>query len=378
MLKKFFLWIFIIVWISFFYVLGNYINYPLHQEIKYNVINHPEFIPTKNVVKLSSAGFYNIVSDFYWLDTIQYIGGNAVSSEYKKYLYPMLNLITDINPNFTSPYLIWELLLTSYNERYENITKAEIEKNVDQAITLGLKWMEKNCDLKKVELIKNEYDLKKLWTEDKYKNPCSDSQIPYYLAYIYHWNKFDSLNASFYYRVTSANTDAPTGARIMAAIMQWKWWDREKSIMMFLSLAESLSSEKEKDCSVFSKELWGVLLNVFNNKIKLNWKLVSQVEKIRQELVKKLWEDNLDKNKNLDNFCSTYLNKATRELNLLYLENADKVYFTDKKTHALYPQNLFKAGYIDYIPLDFQRDKDFQIIYFYNNEIKNWDYKAWE
>ncbi|EKD66059.1 MAG: hypothetical protein ACD_49C00067G0045 [uncultured bacterium (gcode 4)] len=376
MLKKFFSWVFIILWISFFYIIGNSINYPVHQDIKYNLISHPEFIPTKNVVKLSSAGFYNIVSDFYWLDTIQYIGSNAVSSEYKKYLYPMLNLITDINPNFTQPYLIWELLLTSYNERYENISKEEIEKNVDQAMALWLKWIEKNCDLNKIALIKNEYDLKKLWTEEKYKNPCSDSQIPYYLAYIYHWNKFDSLNASLYYKVTSANTDAPTGARIMAAIMQWKWWDREKSIIMFLSLAESLSSEKEKSCSLFSKDLWDVLLNVFSKKMALNWKSVSEIDKIRGQLIKKLWEDNLDKNKNLDNFCSTYLNKATRELNLYYLENADKLYFTDKKNHAQTPEDLFKAWFIDYIPLDFQRDKDFQIIYFYNDEIKNWDYKA--
>jgi len=46
--------------------------------------------------------------------------------------------------------------------------------------------------------------------------------------------------ASEFYRVASANTDAPIGARTMAAIMQGKTGNREKSIVMFLSLAESI------------------------------------------------------------------------------------------------------------------------------------------
>jgi predicted nucleic acid binding AN1-type Zn finger protein len=218
-------------------------------------VNHPEFIPTSQLVGLSSGGFQNIVSDSYWLSTIQYIGSNALGSEYKQYLYVMLNFITDLNPHFTFPYQIGELLLPSYNERYEKLNDTEIQKNTDQAIKIGLKGIEQNCDAKKIEKAKNEYNLKKLWTDESYKNTCRDSMIPYYLAYIYYWNLHDGQKSSEYYRIASTNTDAPTGARTMAAIMQGKSGDREKSIIMLLSLAESIEGNKNTLCQQFSKEL---------------------------------------------------------------------------------------------------------------------------
>lgn len=89
-----------------FFAVNWFVNYPIHRDIRQKIINHPEFIPSATTVKISSSGYQNIVADFYWLSAIQYIGSNAVSSEYKKYLYVMINLITDLNPYFTYPYRI--------------------------------------------------------------------------------------------------------------------------------------------------------------------------------------------------------------------------------------------------------------------------------
>ena len=89
-------------------------------------------------------------------------------------------------------------------------------------IKIGLKGIEKNCDTTKVEKAKSEFNLKKLWTDESYRNACRDSMIPYYLAYIYYWNLHDGMKSSQYYRIASTNSDAPTGARTMAAIMQGK------------------------------------------------------------------------------------------------------------------------------------------------------------
>lgn len=221
MFSKLFTFVLVIVSLAVF-VYSSGVNYKQHIDIKRSFVNHPEFIPTSETVGISAAGFQNIIADSYWLSAIQYIGSNALGSEYKAYLYAMLNLITDLNPHFTFPYEIGELLLPSYNERYENLSKEDIEKNTDQAIKIGLKGIEKNCDATKVAKAKNEYDLKKLWTDESYKNSCSDPMIPYYLAYIYYWNLHDGAKASEYYRVASTNLDAPTGARTMAAIMQGK------------------------------------------------------------------------------------------------------------------------------------------------------------
>lgn len=103
------------------------------------------------------------------------------------------------------------------------------------------------------------------------------------------------------------------------------------------------------------------------------------IEQARQEIIKKLEEQGVDPThgQDVDNFCSTYLNKAVRELNLSYIEQADARYFKDKKEHALLPSVLLQNRYIDYDPIDFQQDpKNKQgIEYFYSTETKNWDYR---
>lgn len=203
----------------------------------------------------------------------------------------MLNLITDLNPHFVFPYEIGELLLPSYNERYEKLSSTEIKKNTDQAIQIGLKGIANNCDAKKVEKARNEYNIAKLWTDDTYKNACSDPMIPYYLAYVYYWNLHDAAKSSEYYRIASTNTDAPTGARTMAAIMQGKSGNREKAIIMLLSLAESIEGKKNSLCKQFSAELGNTLLGAFDAHVTLAGKGLRQIEAARQDIVKKLEEE---------------------------------------------------------------------------------------
>lgn len=203
----------------------------------------------------------------------------------------MLDLITDLNPHFTFPYQIGELLLPAYNERYEKLSPEEVRKNIDQAIQLGLKGIKNNCDATKVEKAKNEYDIAKLWTDETYKNACSDPIIPYYLAYVYYWNLHDGAKSSEYYRIASTNTDAPTGARTMAAVMQGKSGDREKAIIMLLSLAGAIEGEKNTICKQFSSELGVTLLGAFNSGATLTGRGLEQIELQRQDVVRKLEEE---------------------------------------------------------------------------------------
>lgn len=121
---------------SGFFLVNWQVNYPIHREIRANIVNHPEFIPDVQTVRIASSGYDNLVADAYWLSAIQYIGSNAVSAEYKKYLYVMINLITDLNPYFTYPYRIGLLLIPDTNERYETLSKEEVKKNNNDAILL--------------------------------------------------------------------------------------------------------------------------------------------------------------------------------------------------------------------------------------------------
>ncbi len=57
-----------------FYWLGTGQNYAMHKQIQRNLIDHPEFIPTRDAVRIGSAGLETVVADIYWLQTIQYIG----------------------------------------------------------------------------------------------------------------------------------------------------------------------------------------------------------------------------------------------------------------------------------------------------------------
>ena len=97
----------------------NTLNYGKHRQIQAVLINHPEKLPNSQTAKISSFGFMNMMADMYWLQTIQYIGGNVISGEYKKYLFAMMNLITDLNPYFEHPYIIGQLLLPSSTKAYE-------------------------------------------------------------------------------------------------------------------------------------------------------------------------------------------------------------------------------------------------------------------
>jgi len=103
------------------------------------------------------------------------------------------------------------LLLPDYNARYEKITKEEELEYIKQAETLGLKGIQNFCDEGKLELIKKENNLQKIWNDNEdniYKNPCKSYHIPYYLAYIYYFHLNDPKTASDYYKIASANIDS--------------------------------------------------------------------------------------------------------------------------------------------------------------------------
>lgn len=366
--------VFLILSFVFFFRVSEQ-NYQVHKDIKLQVVHHPEFLPDATTAEISSVWYKNVVADVYWLKAIQYIGGNAIQAEYKKYLYSMLDLITDLNPYFESPYIIGELLLPDYNFRYEDRSEEEQQKNIQEWEALWLKWVENFCDQEKVGDIFAEDNLKKLWETESLKNPCKSYSIPYYLAYIYFFYQNDPATASQYYKLTSMQDDAPEWAKILTAIMQGKWWDREKALFMFLSLAESVESDTTA-CKVMTHELQQVYLWLRSGDIPLDGNLVQAVEQKRDDIFPKFNEENesqvFDERK-----CTNYLHKAIRELNLLYIEWGNAQF---EKNHpdglpARNAQALYQEGYINFLPTDYQQYEDQWIIYQYNYDLKRYDYE---
>lgn len=370
MIKKVIIIFFILIsFISFFKI--NEINYKKHREIKRVLVSHPENLPKKELAIATSFWFKNLRANMYWLQTIQYIWWNAFHSEYKKYLYKITDLVTELNPRFENPYVIAMLLLPDYNPRYEDINEEQRIIHENEAIEIWIKWLKNFCDLSKINLIDNENDLSIIWNDEGLKNPCYSYKVPYFLAYNYFFHKNDPINAAKYYKVTSSIESSPSWAKDMAAVMLWKWWDREKSFFMFLNLANFLNEENEI-CDFFIEELDKIWKWVFiENKISLSWKILKTIEDLRYNFL-----GNNDEESVLNWQCINYVNKSTRELNLYYIEEANNKHKSDFEwTNAKTTQELFEKWYIDYIPLDYQRWEDFWIIYKFNEKTWNFDYE---
>ncbi|MCP4522773.1 MAG: hypothetical protein GY828_00985 [Candidatus Gracilibacteria bacterium] len=348
-------------------------NYGKHVQIRDNYVNHPESLPKPDIAKLSSFGFSNLRADLYWLQTIQYIGGNAVSSDYKKYLYTITDITTELNPFFEHPYTITQLLLPSENKNYENLSAEESQKYTDQAETIGLKGIRNFCDLDKIEKILAEPSLLKIWENEDLKDPCKNYKIPYYLAYIYYYYKNEPAKASDYYKITSANSDALSGAKTMAAIMAGKGGDREKSIFMFLNIAQSLGEENDQ-CSIFSEKINNLSKGIFLKKeISLTGEVIQAIQEARLEFFGEFGGD--DDSKSIGGTtCISFLQKANRELNLSYIEAANEKYKQDHNgENAEDGQELFDNGYINFLPTDFQQYDGYGIIYQYKPETGFFD-----
>jgi len=350
------------------------LNYIKTRQIQESIINHPENLPQTQLAKITSIGFKNLKADWYWLRAVQYIGSNALESEYKKYLFEVLDLITDLNPYFEKPYIIGQLLLPSYNYRYETLSNAEKEKYINQGEALGLKWVANFCNTEKIEVIKSEDNLVQVWKDDIYKNPCKSYAPAYYLAYIYHFYKNDSLSASTYYKIAAANDDAPEWAKVLAAIMQGKWGNREKSALMFLWLAKDVEVESDPVCTSFAIELEGFYKNLLSQNRPINGQVIKTLEDTRNQV---FWEFNEEKEEEFfwDTKCKNFVNKTIREINLSYIEAGNDKFKKDNNwNNARNAQALFQSWYIDFLPTDNQQYGEYGIIYEYDTEKESFDY----
>lgn len=372
MLKKIIIIVFITICLfSFFKINEN--NYLRHLEIKENLVNHPENLPSKDIAKATAFWFKNVRADIYWMETIQYIGSNVFHSEYKKYLFSILDLVTELNPYFEKPYIIWQLLLPSYQKEYEIIDEKEQKWHTDEAIKIWLKWVTNFCDIEKIELIDKENDLLKIWNADIYKNPCLSYKVPYYLAYIYFFYKNDPINSAKYYKISSANSDSVEWAKTMSAIMQWKWWNREKSFFMFLNLAKFIEPENEV-CNLLWNELESIWVDWFlTKKLEIDGSLLKKIENIRKVAFANVEQKELtDESK-----CTNYINKAIRELNLDYIERINDNFLKETWKNSFDAMELFNKWYLDYLPTDFQQYDDMWIIYKFNPDTNHYDYDMW-
>jgi hypothetical protein len=146
---------------------------------------------------------------------------------------------------------------------------------------------------------------------------------------------------------------------------------------MFLSLAQNANSQDES-CAILSSRLEEIYNEIKLNNIPLAWNFIRDIEIFSTQILPKFSEENEDRLLD-DTQCTNFLAKAIREINLMYLEDADARYVWDHpgEFSAITPQRLLESWYINFAPTDYQQYQwdGYGIIYEYNDEIWRFDYK---
>ena len=345
--------------------------------IKYEKVEHPEFLFASDQTRLFSFGARETIADLYWIGLIQYIGGNVIQADYKKYMARIVDLVTDLSPKFSYPVEVSLILLPDSNKLYETYSDDEVNSQRKSAINLGEKMMSQSCDPEKLKKIEQTSNLQDLLEKKELRNPCSNGMIPYYMGYVYYFNENNPAKSAEYYKIATTQDDAPEFARNMYAIMSGKWGERQKSIALFLSLAGNDKKENSL-CSDGIKQMRDILGWWDFESAVTNPSFIQAVNKLYGQITKDILKNDTNTKDNImNNTCLSSIGKATREVNLAYIEHYDDIYFQQHQEHARDAQTLLKKKWIPYLPKDFQQDGDdnLEVIYFYNQETKAWDYK---
>lgn len=171
----------------------------------YNETREPNVINSE-LIKKFSFGYDNLISDIYWLSTIQYYGGGDPYGGYAK-LPNLLNSVVDLNPKFQYPYIFSLLVLPN-------------EKMADQALTIGEKGRTALPD---------------------------DWQIPYYMGTVYHIDKKDYKNAGKYLEIAAGKPGVLPIAKLLAATYYAKANERDIAYNLYKVIYENSQDEYTKE-----------------------------------------------------------------------------------------------------------------------------------
>lgn len=117
----------IVLMVSSFQVQGSIDNF-LKEKDK---IDDFIYVPSGEFLKVVSLGYNKMLADLYWLKALQHIGDKKWEAEGYPYLFPILDLVTDLDPKFEYAYEVGGVVLSVYTDRIAESNKL-LEKGVNQ------------------------------------------------------------------------------------------------------------------------------------------------------------------------------------------------------------------------------------------------------
>lgn len=77
------------------------------------------YIPSSQFLKPAILGYDSMAADLYWLRAVQYIGDRFWFEKKYPQLYPILDLVTDLDPKFEYAYEVGGIILSVYAKRID-------------------------------------------------------------------------------------------------------------------------------------------------------------------------------------------------------------------------------------------------------------------
>ncbi len=341
--------------------------------------------------------FQQSLADGIWMWSIQYVWESLAKFKARG-LYGYLQNLTTFSPYWVGPYEFGQLLLPISDTYRKSIsTKADIQLSYKQAIQIGEKGINFNCDKKKISDIinlSNEEFIKAVTTKnalwEQLKNPCRSYRIPYLHAFNWFYYLKDADQAYKYYKISAFNEDAPKAALNMAGVVQSRLWYHDKALNLwfdrFISFGEKLSGslnfefDLEQAQKAYKKIIYEIELILLNEAANLAswdvrydfWKLI-EGGYIKQVIDKKAqqcmpyWQQHIDllKEKNILKLANKLKNIPLESRFCLMFWRAVDEGFVDIKDGYLYfpfAREGERRGYY--------RDEDFgdRFPYLYSDE----------
>jgi hypothetical protein len=77
------------------------------------------YIPSAKFLKPFTFGFNQVIADYFWIKTVGYFGEHLMSDRNYPWLYPMLDLVTTLDPQFIWPYYFGGITLSLEAQQVE-------------------------------------------------------------------------------------------------------------------------------------------------------------------------------------------------------------------------------------------------------------------
>ncbi len=158
------------------------------------------YLPSGKFIEQTSLGYRELAADWVWFQAVQYYGGYAMSQHDLAYFNGLIDIVTDLDPHFTFPYIFGAVVMSQDMgdmERGVGILKKGMQQNPEN-------WM-----------------------------------YPFEIGFLYYVGARDSERAARYFELAGKLPGGSDTARRFAAFVKAKAGHEETSIRMWEEIARN-------------------------------------------------------------------------------------------------------------------------------------------